>query len=242
MGGPWDIPYTDSEPGKARWLAKGNPEEMPHERDSIYHEGANLSLSPPVCLSTHTVCFFLLINTLLASLLSISMWKFISTQLMGQGLVTGHWSLVVWWLGFGTLTATARPQFLARNWNPVLSCCRPRPPEKVIAPSPWVLVCTRLCVYPPRVEPLFSPVLWKSCNQIPLAFKARFSADSSSSCQIPRLGRLTWGSEPSVQWENFCGIIILQFVGRPPGCYGIWFYRDCAPPTFSLWLLLCLWM
>ena len=28
-------------------------------------------------------------------LLSVSMWKFISIQLMGQGLITGHWSLVV---------------------------------------------------------------------------------------------------------------------------------------------------
>ena len=60
---------------------------------------ARLSLSPPVCLSTHTVLFFLLINTLLASLLYISMWKFISTKLTGQGLVTGRWSLVVWWSG-----------------------------------------------------------------------------------------------------------------------------------------------
>ena len=38
------------------------------------------------------VPFFLLINTLLVSLLSISLWKFSSTQLTGQGLVTGHWS------------------------------------------------------------------------------------------------------------------------------------------------------
>ena len=37
-GGPWNKPNTDSEPGKARWLAKGNPEEMPH-------------LGPPVSLS-----------------------------------------------------------------------------------------------------------------------------------------------------------------------------------------------
>ena len=30
---------------------------------------------------------------------------------------------------------------------------------------------TLLCVCPPRVESLFPPVLLKSCNQIPLAFK-----------------------------------------------------------------------
>ena len=46
------------------------------------------SLSPPMCLSTGTVLFFLLIKPLLASLLSVSIWKFFSTQLMGQGLAT----------------------------------------------------------------------------------------------------------------------------------------------------------
>ena len=80
---------------------------MPHKSDSNYHKGATLSLSPQVCVSTRTVLCFLLMNTLLASLLSISMWKFNSTQLTGQGLVTGHWSLVVWWVGFSALTAAA---------------------------------------------------------------------------------------------------------------------------------------
>ena len=67
---------------------------MPHKRDSNYHEGLTLSepayvpatiwtLFPP---NTQTLNLFLL--------LSISMWKFISMQLMGQGLVSGHWSLM----------------------------------------------------------------------------------------------------------------------------------------------------
>ena len=64
------------------------------------------SLSEPARVSIHTYyTLFLLINTLLVSLLSISLCKFISTQLTGQGLVTGHWSLVVWWLEFSALTA-----------------------------------------------------------------------------------------------------------------------------------------
>ena len=46
------------------------------------------------------------------------------------------------------------------------------------------------------------PVLWQFCNQIALTFKVRFSGDSQSLCQIPRLGSLTQGSEPSQQWEN----------------------------------------
>ena len=112
----------------------------------------------------------------------------------------------------------------------------------VTAPFPWVLVCILFCVCPPTVESLFPPVLSKSCNQISLAFKVWFSGDSSSCCWTPRLGRLTWVSEPSLQWVDFCGIMVLQFVSHPPSGYGIWFYHDCTPPNLSLWLLLCLWM
>ena len=54
----------------------------------------------------------------------------------------------------------------------------------------------------------------------------------------PRLGSPIWGSERSLPWENFCNITILQFVGYPAGEYGIWLYRQCAPPTISLWFLL----
>ena len=101
---------------------------------------------------------------------------------------------------------------------------------------------TLLCVCAPIVESLFPPALSKSCSQIPLAFKAWFSRNSSSCCWTPRLGSLTWGSELSLQWVGFCGISVLQFVSHPPSSYGIWFYCDCAPPTVSLWLLLCLWL
>ena len=101
---------------------------------------------------------------------------------------------------------------------------------------------TLLCVCPPRVESLFPPVLLKSCNQILLAFKIWLSGNSSSPCRTPRLGSLLWCSEPSLQWVDFCGISVLQFISHPPSSYGIWFYCDCAPPIISLWLLLCLWI
>ena len=91
MGGPWDKPNTDSEPGKARWLAKGNAEEMPHVSDSNYHEGTILSLSQPVWVYSH-VLFFLLINTLLVSLLSPSGNLFIqSWRARALSLATGPW-------------------------------------------------------------------------------------------------------------------------------------------------------
>ena len=107
---------------------------------------------------------------------------------------------------------------------------------------PWVPKRTLLCVCPPRVESLFLPVLLKSCNQIPIAFKVWFSRNSSSHCWTPRLGSLTWGSEPSLQWVDFWGISVLQFVSHPRSSYGILFYCVCAPSAVSLWLLLCLWV
>ena len=41
------------------------------------------------------------------------------------------------------------------------------------------------------------PVLWKYCNQIPLASKVKFPGDSQSLCQIPRLENLLWVLELS---------------------------------------------
>ena len=116
----------------------------------------------------------------------------------------------------------------------------------VTAPSPgsW---CTHYFVCAHQEWSLFPPILSKSCNQMPPAFTVRFSGNSSSLCQTLRLGSLTWGSEPSLQWVDFCGIIVLQFVSHPPTnweqlYYGIWFYCDCTPPIISLQLLLCPWM
>ena len=88
---------------------------------------------------------------------------------------------------------------------------------------------------------LFLPVLWKSCNQIPLALKVRFPGDSQSLCWIPRLGSLMWGFETSQQWENFFWTNVLQVVGHPRSRYGIGFYCDSTSPTIWLQLLLCLW-
>ena len=73
MGRPWDTPNMNS--GKARWLIEENPKEMAHS-DSNYHKSGTFSLKQPVCAYSH-VPFFLLLNTLLVSLLSISLWKII---------------------------------------------------------------------------------------------------------------------------------------------------------------------
>ena len=71
----------------------------------------------------------------------------------------------------------------------------------------WVRLPLRPCMSPPVVEFLFPPILRKSFDQAPLAFKARFSGVFSSHCQTPRLGSLTWVSELSATvellWYNY---------------------------------------
>ena len=57
-----------------------------------------------------------------------------------------------------------------------------------------------------------------------------------------QVGKPDGDSEPSLQWVDFCGIIVLQFVSHPPSVYGILFYCDFSPPTVSLQLFLFLWM
>ena len=95
-------------------------------------------------------------------------------------------------------------------------------------PGSW---CTHYFVCALQEWSLWFPQSCQSLviNQILLAFKVWFSGNSSSRCRTPRLGSLTWGSEPSLHWVDFCGITVLQFVSHPPSGYGIWLYCDCAP-------------
>ena len=58
-------------------------------------------------------------------------------------------------------------------------------------------------------EPV-SPVMWKFCNQIPLASKVKFPGVSQSLCQIPRL-KNPLGSHYSVPQCFICWLICLLF-------------------------------
>ena len=78
-----------------------------------------------------------------------------------------------------------------------------------------------MCAFKSEVSVSLSPV--RSCNEAPLAFKAKCSGSSPSRCWTPGLGSLTWGSELSLLWENFCNVITLQCVCRPPGGQGMGF-------------------
>ena len=79
---------------------------------------------------------------------------------------------------------------------------------------------TRFCLCPPRVESLVLPILWKSCNQIPLAFKVRFPGDSQSLLLNPQ------ARKPDVELTTF------TTVGKH-----LWYYCSplCGLPTW--WVL-----
>ena len=66
--------------------------------------------------------------------------------------------------------------------------------SEVTAPFAWVLVHKSFVC---ALQESVSPVLWKFCNQIPLASKVKFSGGSKSLCYIPRLGNLLWVLEVS---------------------------------------------
>ena len=147
-------------------------------------------------------------------------------------------------------TATSSPV-------PVVGLCQPTPLQKTLkhsqvglaqssvgllflSPQSW---CVQSFVYVCQEWHLcFPQSCGESCNQIPLAFKVRFPGHSQPLGCISRLESLMWGREPSQQCKDFFDIIVLQVVGLPPRGYRIRFYSDCAPPTVSLWLLLCPWM
>ena len=60
----------------------------------------------------------------------------------------------------------------------------------LLSPGSWYMqgfVCA--------LKELVSPILWKFCNQILLAFKVKFTGGSQSLCQIPRSGNLFWALE-----------------------------------------------
>ena len=96
----------------------------------------------------------------------------------------------------------------------------------------WGTQCIFLCVCPPSLESLFLPVLWKSCDQIPLAFKVRFPGDSQRLCQIRWLGSLTWGSEPLQQWRT--SLVLFFYSLWVTHLVGIRFHFIVLCPSYHL--------
>ena len=131
--------------------------------------------------------------------LSADGWGCVPTMLVVCPETSQHWSLLAvgWgqvlvsrWLPPGELTSVSTPTYLLHQ------CLCPHsepqlPPASLeifqdqqvgLAQasvksllSPWVPVCMRPSVCPSRVEFMFCPVLWSSCNEALLVFKAKCS-------------------------------------------------------------------
>ena len=115
----------------------------------------------------------------------------------------------------------------------------------VCALSPWSRqesdMTERLHFHFPSLESLFPPVLWKSYSKLLLGFRIRVPGDSQSLCWVcrlekPDIGFQTFTTVGELLWY-YCSLV----GGSPTGGYGIWFYRDYAPPAVLLWAVLCLW-
>ena len=115
----------DSEPGRARWLAKGNLEEMPWKSDSNYHEGVALLESTHVLI--HIYCtLLLLLNT----------WFHYFLSLCGNSFLHSWWDRVLslatgpWWSNsYDSPLLLLRPDFCLwlGNWNSASNHFRSRP-------------------------------------------------------------------------------------------------------------------
>ena len=108
--------------------------------------------------------------------------------------------------------STGDPPTLAGSFGSV-SC-------GVTAPLLWVLLRARFCLCPPRLESVFPPVLWKSYNQIPLAFKARFPGDPQAG--KPDMGFRTYTAMGELLWYYFSPI--------------------CGSPTDGVWDMILSWL
>ena len=139
-----------------------------------------------------------------------------------------------WWVFPCTSAPSVLAPTVSHSHSPTPPGDTPRPSGSFVPHSSavtafaQVLLCTRLCVYPPGVEFLFPPFLRSSCNQASWPWKLSAPRESSSWWQTPRLGSLTCASELSPLWENLWEIIIFPLVSHPPGGYRIWCYHECA--------------
>ena len=126
----------------------------------------------------------------------------------------------LWWT-FANPHLTGDPPTLADSF-PSVFC-------GVTAPFLWVFVNTKFCLCPLRLESLFPPILWKSCNQIPLNFKVRFPENprflvpfSDPQAGKPDVGFRTFTTVGELLF-NYCSLV-------------------CGSPTLWVWDLILPWL
>ena len=94
MGRSWDMPNMDYEPGKSRWLSKGNGKKYPIKvTQTTKREWLRDSFPESAFASIHTYCTLFPLNKYLFHYI-LSLWEFFSAKLKARALVTDHSSSV----------------------------------------------------------------------------------------------------------------------------------------------------
>ena len=84
-----------------------------------------------------------------------------------------------------------------------------------ITASDLGLRACEICVHPLRVE----SISYSSLHPLKVSttgLQSKHSGGWFSWCRTPRLGRIMWGSEPSLLWENLCNCNYPPLVGHQP--------------------------
>ena len=166
-------------------------------------------------------------------------WSCVPSLLIVWPEVTRHWSLRLYggavggpWEGFhpGVLPRTAAVSALVAGSEPqppLASADLPTLADRLASASSvvtaaflWVLLCTRLYVSSMR-ESLLSPSCVSSIIKSSRPSKSDSLGIPSPVARPPRMRTLMRGSEPSLQWENISGVIVLQFARHLPGSFRI---------------------
>ena len=81
-------------------------------------------------------------------------------------------------------------------------------------------VHTTLCV-PSKSGVSVSPSLVEVLQSNPTSLLSLILWEFLLPLLDPQVEKPDWGSEPSLQWVDFCDISVLQSVSHPPSSYGI---------------------
>lgn len=161
-------------------------------------------------------------------------WGYVPTLLVVCPEVTQYWKPAGYCVGLGAKTATTRSampmgifsgvrhQFLPSQWA-IANACLPQQTLQdpqvglVLLWSHWSALSPSTCEHSDLQSGVSaSSVLWGSCTQALLTFKAKCFGGPSSNATL-----LSWEPDGSpLLWEKLCDIIFQ--LGHPPSMYGIW--------------------
>ena len=119
--------------------------------------------------------------------------------------------------------AVSNSHLLTSPGGPPRAGYRSGPGSYEITAFAFIPICMTPFVHPLRVESI-SPILWVSCTQVLMTFKAECSGGSSSQCQTFRLGVLTWAKNShfygrtyalylfSNLWITYVGVMRFDYI------------------------------